>query len=163
MICADHWNLLLGADLENSPARDFGWKAVLASTQRPQQVSNAFKVPHHGSRNADHSDVWRVMLNRNCFAVVTPFGKLKTPLPTEADISRITKRTENAYCTTWPPAKKARRRRGATERIMEGVLKSRPTALNTNTGYVRLRLDLSSAEATPTIESFGTARKLSDL
>ena len=43
---AEGLGLLLGADLENTNANEFGWKAVLGSSQRITEKSHAFKIDH---------------------------------------------------------------------------------------------------------------------
>jgi Metallo-beta-lactamase superfamily len=56
--------ILLGADLEeNSSCK--GWSAIIDSRGRPNCRADFFKVPHHGSVNAYHPDVWRHMLTSN--------------------------------------------------------------------------------------------------
>jgi hypothetical protein len=104
LVRAGAYDLLLGADLENTPAAQFGWKAVLASAARPKTRSHAIKIAHHGSANADHDDIWLSMLVGQPIAVVTPYAKLAKPLPSESNVERIKSRTDLAYCTTWPPS-----------------------------------------------------------
>jgi hypothetical protein len=117
-------HLLLGADLENTHAEQFGWKAVLSSTLRPAVLATAFKVAHHGSSNADHENVWGSMLVDQPIAVVTPYAKLVEPIPTKHDVQRIKSRTNQAFCTTWPASKKPPRRQGV-DGIVKGATKSR--------------------------------------
>jgi hypothetical protein len=152
------YDLLLGADLENTVAQHFGWKAVLSSTTRPATQSNAFKIAHHGSANADHDDIWLTMLAKQPIVVVTPYAKLAKPLPRDTDVQRIKSRTNMAYCTTWPPSKKPPKRRGA-DGIIRGATKRR-RALNQNSGHFCLRLDLTNSSATPTVALFGSAQRL---
>ena len=52
---------LLGADLEHTGHPGEGWMAVLASHRDPK-AATLFKVPHHGSVNADCPEVWAKML-----------------------------------------------------------------------------------------------------
>ena len=152
------YSLLLGADLETTAADQFGWKAVLNSTLRPRRPSDAIKIGHHGSANADHDDIWTSMLIQKPIAVVTPFAKLSDPLPTDDDVERVREHTDMLYCTTWPPSKKPPKRRGV-DGIVQGATKSR-RAINQAGGHVRLRLDLNDTSALPTIELFGSAKRL---
>lgn len=158
LVQAGERSLLLGADLENTHADGFGWKAVLSSPHRPVTTSGTFKIPHHGSANADHAEVWNSMLVSEPIAVVTPYTKLSKPLPTSIDVERLKHRTNQAYCTTWPPSKKPPRRRGV-DGIVRGATKSR-RAINPLSGHLRLRVDLSDPSAAPTIELFGSAKQL---
>ncbi|MBL7038429.1 MAG: MBL fold metallo-hydrolase [Pirellulaceae bacterium] len=158
LVRAGNYDLLLGADLENTAAPEFGWKAVLSSAVRPATQAAAFKVAHHGSANADHDEVWSTMLVKEPIAVVTPFAKLAEPLPRGTDVQRIKSRTSELYCTTWRPSKKPPRRRGV-DGIVRGATKTR-RAMNPKSGYLCFRVDLSNSPATPAIELFGCATRL---
>lgn len=133
--------ILLGADLENTCNPDTGWQAIVTSDARPTGLAHVFKVPHHGSANADHPDVWVTMLVINPHAVLTAFSR-GHPLPTAADIERLKGRTPNAYCTTratradggWAPP----RRDAAVERTLKEVIRTRK-ALTGPMGHIRLR------------------------
>lgn len=81
---------LLGADLEvtSDPAR--GWDAVLNLLVDPPQVLGALiKVPHHGSSNAHHDDVWSRMLRDRPLALVAPWQLGDRALPTSDDLDRL--------------------------------------------------------------------------
>lgn len=150
--------VLLGADLENTAAKEFGWNAVLASNHHPRILSRAFKVPHHGSANAHHDGVWTAMLAPRPLALVTPYAKLRDPLPTKVDIQRLKGLAEMAYCTTWPTTKKPARRWEVDGTVRTATRIRR--ALNSSSGHVRLRFALSDSTKSPTVELFGSATKL---
>lgn len=158
LVRAERYDLLLGADLENTVAPEFGWKAVLSSTVRPATQAATFKVAHHGSANADHDEVWSKMLVKEPVAVVTPFAKLAEPLPRATDVQRIKSHTTELYCTTWRPSKKPPRRRGV-DGIIRGATKTR-SAVNPESGHLCLRIDLSNSVATLPIKLFGSATQL---
>ena len=46
-------HVLLGADLEHVSGATEGWKAIVDSGERPGGRAGFYKVPHHGSENAD--------------------------------------------------------------------------------------------------------------
>ncbi len=151
--------LLLGADLENNGAGNFGWNAVLLSDHRHTlHKADAFKVAHHGSSNADHEQVWASLLQPNPVAVVTPYSKLASPLPTDSDVSRIKGRTTQLYCTTWPQKSKPLRRQGV-DGIVAMATKSRHTIAGKR-GFVRIRFDLRELSPVPNVELFGAAVQL---
>jgi hypothetical protein len=158
LVQAGGYELLLGADLENTAAPHFGWKAVLNSATRPKTRANAFKIAHHGSANADHNDIWLSMLIDKPASVVTPYAKLAEPLPRDSDLRRIKTRTNALFCTTWPPSRKPPKRRGV-DGIISSATRNR-RAINSDTGHVRLRVDLNDRSARPTIELFGSAKRL---
>ena len=86
--------VLLGSDLERR-----GWVEVLQSAARPAGRASAFKIPHHGSANADAPEVWARMLDDNPFAVLTPWRRGGHALPSQQDVQRILSNTENAYAS----------------------------------------------------------------
>jgi hypothetical protein len=143
---------LLGADLLHSAHMGEGWTAVLANHQDPN-LAAFFKVPHHGSENADCPDVWNRMLIENSIAVVTPFSS-GTALPKKSDLRRLSERTTNLYCTAEGKGKTPRRE-NVVEKIMRRQVKAR-RVIEGRPGHVRVRWSLA-APAVPTIDLFNGA------
>ncbi len=155
---AGHQRVLLGSDLQSDTSSVGGWRAVVSSPTRPTQRAKILKVAHHGSQNADEPEVWSGMLEASPWAVVTPFASGKAPLPTEADLNRIARRTPNAYCTGRPQGWSPVRRPPGVERTLKEVARNRRTILGPM-GHVRLRCSLETVD--PTVELFGEAFKIS--
>ena len=93
--------ILLGGDLEITANNDSGWQAIVDSTEKPTQKADLFKIPHHGSANGHHDQVWDDMLEDKPIAVATPYSKGKK-LPTNSDIDRIEKVSGEFYLTSPP-------------------------------------------------------------
>jgi len=135
-------SILLGSDLEEAGTENLGWSAVVAShTSQSTDRASIFKVPHHGSANADNTDVWSKMLqpsNKGLFVALTPYNKGAYKLPRSTDLQRITAKSDKSYITTpgfyssqktlAPAVKK-------TLREMGREIKD----LNTKVGQIRLR------------------------
>jgi len=133
---ADH-AILLGADLEETEHPGTGWTVIVDSPERPQVLSSVFKVPHHGSVNADQPRVWSDMLVENPVAVLTPFRR-GTKLPSEEDKARICGHTREAYSTaSTKPLKQARGDRVADKIIKDTVKSIRE--IEGQVGHIRLR------------------------
>ena len=147
---------LLGGDLEESPNPAVGWRAVVNSTLRPRLCSEVFKVPHHGSQNADNADVWREMLAIEPVACLTPFSKGNNPLPTAQDIRRLRGRTAHLYCTRPIRSRKPRRRASAVERTIRQVAR-RHRAMEGPIGQIRIRASAADASSSLKIDLFGPA------
>lgn len=144
--------VLLGSDLERR-----GWIEILQSAERPVGKASAFKVPHHGSENADLPEVWERMLSVDPFAVLTPWRRGGNALPSVQDVERILGKTANAYSSV--PSKSVamspERRDSAVERtIRESGIKLRRLAMSP--GAVRLRRPID-ASIPWQVELFGTA------
>jgi len=144
---------LLGADLEHSTRREEGWLAVLNSRADINKAAY-FKVPHHGSPNADCPQVWDQMLQQDPLAVVTPFNSGKG-LPQPEDLDRLKRRTSNLYCTS-----KGKRRPPRRDPLVEKRLKGVPRYIvDGQLGHVRIRCPMSGG-VTPTVELFNGAFKV---
>lgn len=79
--------MLLGSDLQETPGG--GWTAVLGCRQGIPRQSEIFKVPHHGSGNGHHPDVWTKLLVQRPEAVLCPHSNGGNHLPTPADLARL--------------------------------------------------------------------------
>jgi len=144
--------VLLGSDLEQS-----GWVEILQSSARPTCKASAFKIPHHGSGNADVPGVWQQMLDVDPFSVLTPWRRGGHSLPAAQDVNRILGKTANAYSTARHTslATSPERRNSTVDRtIRESGVKLRRLAMSP--GAVRLRRPIGGP-ATWRIELFGSA------
>ena len=131
-------SLLLGSDLEETKEADMGWSVIVGSTTRPQGQADVFKIPHHGSRTADHPPVWSELLKVEPMAVLTPFVRGSVSLPTTTDTHRICSRTPHAYTTAVPHSGRTRRRDAAVDRTIREIVRSIRTVHGPQ-GQVRLR------------------------
>jgi beta-lactamase superfamily II metal-dependent hydrolase len=105
--------VLLGADLLRGPG-GCGWQAVLA-TFTPDVLASVFKVPHHGSPNARHEDVWTQLLATDVVSLLAPFRAGRRPLPQPSDIEWLKERSSAVFCSANPrvpaPSKDVRQTR----------------------------------------------------
>jgi hypothetical protein len=140
---------LLGADLEVSSVPQIGWHAVRTCNLRHPEPAGFFKVPHHGSENADDQLVWDEMLQEGPIAALTPFTR--SSLPKAADLARLATRTNRIYCTA--------RSTGYSPRPRPvdkwGVLMRNRRALSGPMGHVRYRV--SDTDPVGTVALFGAA------
>jgi len=130
-------SILLGADLEETGHPGTGWEVILDSAERPQALSSVFKVPHHGSKNADQPRVWTEMLEEQPTAILAPFRRGQK-LPTEEDKKRICGYTGAAYWTARTKELKRVTRNRVAEKIVRDTVKS-IHELEGQAGHIRLR------------------------
>jgi beta-lactamase superfamily II metal-dependent hydrolase len=159
LVKAAGFNLLLGADLEEGADERRGWKAVIRSEVRPQVMSNAYKVAHHGSPNADLDGIWTDLLTDDSRALITPYARGRKPLPSAADVRRIKSRASHVYCSTWPTTQRPRRRRRNVDRTMNEVALTR-RAIKRQPGQIRLRVPIHGNPEDATTELFHGAKQL---
>ena len=146
--------VLLGADLERG-----GWVDILQNPARPNGRASAFKVPHHGSSNADEPDVWRWMLEPGVIAALTPWRRGRHRLPTPQDVKRLLSNTSNIWITSGrEPSGSNRRNRMVARTIEEAGIKLRRVARPP--GAVRMRRSIEHGGSWQ-VETFGSACHLS--
>ncbi len=153
--------ILLGSDLQNDSEAAGGWGVIVASKTRPPGKASAFKIPHHGSQNAHHPDVWSALLEVNPHSILTPFVQGNVFLPTKGDIQRISSLTSRAHITALvDSSQKSLKPSGAVNKtINETVRFIRPVQFST--GQIRLRKLLGSTGTSEwMVELFGGAHQL---
>ncbi|MFF3376215.1 MBL fold metallo-hydrolase [Streptomyces sp. NPDC002680] len=131
--------ILLGGDLEHHrTTRTRGWHAVLDHPGRPDTKATFYKVPHHGSGNADCPEIWQHLLADQPVCVLTPFERGKIPLPRQADVTRLRSKVDRVFITS------ARRfasvaRSSTVEKAIRGATRSfKPNTLKM--GHVQARV-----------------------
>lgn len=147
--------VLLGSDLEQC-----GWTDILQSNSRPNGNASVFKIPHHGSQNADEPEVWNKMLKPNPIAVLTPWTRGRSYLPKQRDIRRILSCSGEAYATSLTnriTRKPMPRPRAVEKTIQESGVKLKQFSISD--GWIRLRRPFDSS-IDWTAELFGSARSL---
>jgi hypothetical protein len=88
-------SVLLGGDLEEARSAGTGWSAVIARLSDGHRRSSVFKVPHHGSANADYEAQWSQLLLPEPISVVTSYAASR--LPRLSDLRRIFGRSGGCY------------------------------------------------------------------
>ena len=144
--------VLLGSDMEKP-----GWVDILHSPARPTRKASVFKIPHHGSANADEPGVWQDMLEPEPWAVLAPFRRGRQNRPRRSDVQRILSSTSKAYSTT-----QGRRLTGSpvprdhmvVRTIRESGIKLRSVSMSNDA--VRLRRP-SGSQMPWRVELFGSA------
>lgn len=131
--------LLLGADLEHqSSVRDRGWHAVMDLHSVPNMPARLFKIPHHGSINADCPEVWEHRVQDEAVAVLAPFNRGRVSLPTQVDTKRIRARAANAYRTTGTIQALKKRDQTTTKTIREATKTFMPNTFIP--GHIQVRV-----------------------
>jgi hypothetical protein len=157
---AEH-RVLLGADLLVRQDPGLGWMAIINDT-RGAEPHHGFKIPYHGSHNADHDDIWEKLLIQQPWAAVTPVVKGSVRLPDSADCSRILGRTRESYLTAPPHVSKYTDRNRTVEKTVREATRLAQFVPG-KFGHVRLRKKIQDPANSPwNAELFGHAIKLSE-
>lgn len=104
-------SVLLGGDLETTPGdSETGWAAVVGLEERSRRRrAEVFKIPHHGSEGAHYEPVWSKMLIEAPEAVLTPWRRGRSRLPTASDLERLCLRATQVHLSSVSSSGEGRR------------------------------------------------------
>lgn len=153
----DH-RVLLGADLEVNSLSNSGWFAIInESTIIKDNKSSYFKIPHHGSENGYHLDIWENLIEKKSLATLTPWNR-NEKLPKDEMLVKYKSHSPDLYITS--PIinnKNPKKRDKEIEKIIQKFdIKLREVKFSM--GIIRSRIKLSDSEWTTQV--FGSAFKL---
>jgi len=135
--------VLLGADLENTTSMNAGWSAVIGSHSRPKFRAKIYKVSHHGSASSDSPEIWSELLENQPIAILTPFSRGNSNLPTTHDIQRLNSHTSQVFTTKILASKRAITGSGPIARTKREALRH-CHKLTMVPGHVRVRIDIKT-------------------
>ncbi|MEM9086211.1 MAG: MBL fold metallo-hydrolase [Pseudomonadota bacterium] len=138
LIDIDGTQLLFGADLEIRGELS-GWQAVHDLYWNGRPPCSFYKIAHHGSPNAHYIPKWRNMLQNNVYAVLTPYGRGRTPRPSNDDVTRINSETQNGFSAGRTNLMRSRREHNSVRRTLSDA-SIELKRICQKLGHVRLRL-----------------------
>lgn len=134
----DNFAAVFGADLEET--RGQGWTTVLNESIafKNAPAARAFKVAHHGSNNADCTNLWNAM--NNPIAILAPFKLGSNEIPNPTDVGRILDKTQEAYSTSSFKTQNVKRLSRTDKILIEHGFRRRD--LYPKNGHIRLRVSM---------------------
>lgn len=141
-------NVLLGADLEVSKNSELGWLHIINKSQviKGTEKSTYFKIPHHGSENGYHEEIWSELLFEKPIATITPWNK-KEKLPKKDMLNRYNILSKELYITspTLVSSKPKKRDKNIDKIIKQ--FNSSVRELKFQYGVVSSSIDISDAQS----------------
>lgn len=136
---------LMGADLEISENEHEGWKKILTNPEISGKKSSLFKIPHHGSINGYHEDIWKNLLTDNPVSKLTSWCRGKYLLPEGKMINKYKQHTSKLFITEYNLSNKQKKRPPQLEKL---VKEFRPNIieLKYKLGIVRSRINLEKVD-----------------
>ncbi len=151
-------NILLGADLEVSKNPELGWLHIINKSQviKGSDKSTYFKIPHHGSDNGYHEDIWKELLHSKPIASITPWNK-KEKLPKKDMLTKYKILSKELYITS-PTivSSKPKKRDKRTEKIIK-QFNSTVQELRFQYGVISSSIDILDSKSTWSTVLTGTA------
>lgn len=129
--------ILLGADLEKP-----GWQVPLTSISAQGLAARMFKVPHHGSDDADEPLVWRDLVGPDALYAVTRFNNGERSLPSADDLRRLRETGLRGHVVGPPPVR--RRMHGVVGRRVRAATRNGVWRATGTVGHYRWRGELST-------------------
>lgn len=161
LIEAGHHNILLGADLEVKANDQYGWLNITRYSNiiNGANKSTCFKIPHHGSKNGFHQEIWDNLLEKDPIASITPYSK--SSLPKQNMLQKYHDLTNSLHLTSEPKTYNRPKKRDS--QITKAILRFNPTVreLKKSFGIVSHSIDITSENATWKSNHIGEAFELS--
>lgn len=152
--------ILLGSDLEVSKDSRKGWLCILDQSTCISLKSSLFKIPHHGSENGFHQQVWDKLLINNPVAKLTPWNRGRK-LPTDDMLRKYNTLTSELYTTLYKSSNTPKKR---DKSVSKAIRKFNTTLreVKFSFGVVRSRLNLNETSNTWNVECFNEATKITN-
>lgn len=128
-----NYSILLGADLEVKQNDDYGWLNITRHSRLipGTRKSTLFKIPHHGSENGYHKEIWENLLEPKPDALITPFSS--SNLPNKEYVELYNDLTNSLNFTSTPKiSNKAKKRERSVEKLVKDLV---PTMREIRSGY----------------------------
>lgn len=153
------YSILLGADLEVKKNDDYGWLNITRHSRLipGTRKSTLFKIPHHGSENGFHEEIWEVLLETKPDALITPFSSFNLPNEGYVELYDDLTNTLN-FTSPIKKSKKAKKRDRSVEKLVNELV---PTMreIRSSFGVISCFLDFTKDNSTWSIEYNGEAHK----
>jgi beta-lactamase superfamily II metal-dependent hydrolase len=160
--------ILLGSDLEVSENINKGWLCIMSNSQTIDKNKKAkiFKIPHHGSKNGYHTDIWSNLVEEKSIAKLTSWNR-GSKLPEKEMLATYLTHTPLLYSTSRLPENpvkivynKPKKRNRTTDKTLK--------KLNTSVkevpfvqGIIQSRTNISSMDNWQTV-TYGEAFQVSN-
>lgn len=137
---------ILGADLEVTNNVNEGWLDIIQNSQVIDKKSSLFKIPHHGSLNGYHEDIWIKLLVPNPISKLTPWNK-NNKLPNADMLIKYSSLSERLFMTSPIISDKPKKREKQIEKLI-GRLKYKLREVKYKKGIIRCRVNILEENST---------------
>ncbi|RYJ44521.1 MBL fold metallo-hydrolase [Flavobacterium beibuense] len=152
--------IILGSDLEIGNNEEQGWLHIIKnSLVFDNEKAKIFKLPHHGSQNGYHKDLFDKYIDSNPILKLTPWNK-NTILPTAEMIKIYNQHSNDIYITSKIISNSKPKKK---DKSIEKIIKRFSISLNEvkyNKGIIRSRIDYTNPESNWNTEIFESAIKI---
>lgn len=152
---------ILGADLEVTKDVNEGWHNIIHSNEVIDKKASLFKIPHHGSENGYHDDIWTILLADQPLSKLTPYNK-NLGLPEPEMLQKYSSLTDKLFITSPFIGKKAKKRNSGLEKFIK-KMNYKISEIKYKKGIIQSRIDLLNAEDFWKVTLFENSIKINEL
>jgi hypothetical protein len=152
---------ILGADLELTADNKEGWLAITETSNVTDKKASYFKIPHHGSQNGYHSDVWQLLLEENPLLSLTTYNK-GYGLPEIEMLQKYSEHSNRMFSTSPTLGGKKKKRDTKTDKLIANFNKT-VQEIKYQKGIIRARINLLDPAAQWQVEVFENAFHINPL
>lgn len=143
---------ILGADLEVSTNPNEGWLDIINNSNVIDEKASLFKIPHHGSINGYHDDIWISLLSKNPISKLTSWNK-NGKLPNGEMLIKYSKLSTQLFMTSPILSDKPKKREKHVEKLISR-LKYKLKEVKYKKGIVRSRINILDEKSTWNVALF---------
>lgn len=153
------YSVLFGADLEVISDDNYGWLNITRYSNiiNGAHKSTLFKIPHHGSENGYHNEIWEVLLKTNPDAIIAPFSSQSLPNKMFVDLYVSLTNTLN-FTSSLKNSKRAKKRGRSVNKLIDDFVPSMKE-IKYSYGLVSCSLDFTKKNSKWSIKHEGEAFK----
>ncbi|THV61673.1 MBL fold metallo-hydrolase [Flagellimonas alvinocaridis] len=156
------FSALLGADLEVKENQDQGWHDIINNCLMFNTKPVIYKLPHHGSQNGYHEDIFKNIIGDNAILKLTPWNR-GSKLPELEMLKKYREHSTDLFITSPVHNNQPRpKARSKSLHKMAELFSKNLSEMKFELGIVRSRIDLSDSHPMVSVELFGSAFKVAD-
>jgi len=152
---------ILGADLEVAQDNKEGWLAITGTSTVTDKKATYFKIPHHGSENGYHSDIWQLLLEDNPLSSLTTYNR-GYGLPEIEMLQKYGEHSDRLFSTSPTLGGKKKKRDTKTDKLIANFNKT-IQEIKYQKGTIRARINLFDQTAQWEVELFENAFHINSL
>ena len=152
---------ILGADLEVAQDNKEGWLAITETSSVVDKKANYFKIPHHGSENGYHTNIWQILLEDNPLSSLTSYNK-GHGLPEMEMLMKYGEHSNRLFSTSPNLGGKKKKRDSKTAKLIANFNKT-VQEIRYQKGTIRARVNMFDPTANWNVEIFENALHVNPL
>ncbi|MDZ4757143.1 MAG: hypothetical protein SGJ10_03255 [Bacteroidota bacterium] len=137
-----------------------GWLDIIQNSQVIDKKSSLFKIPHHGSKNGFHEDIWLNLLTEKPISKLTPWNR-NSKLPESEMLIRYSDLSMNLLMASPLVSDKPKKREKRVEKIIDSLNK-KLREVKYKKGIISCRVKIDEIDSNWEVSLFENAFSVSE-